>query len=378
MIQHPRERRHPVGTVRLLRAGLENISVHVSGPNEAGFASLAGEIPPAAGLLFPGRGGRALSKLSKEDRPTDLVVLDGTWGQARALFRHSPWMAELPRFSIDPIEPSRYRIRKEPRLECVSTLEAVVYALQALEPELANLGELIPAFDRMIDAAIESRGHNPRLASRPRGAGGRPSMTFAPALLVPRRDLVLVHVDVFSRTVDGRKKREPLVWSALRVGTGEARRWHLGPERLNDASYLHTVMGIDASDLPDRIGRDLFQSEWLAWLNPDDAIAAWSPWQLELVSHGDHLVADIKGAYCSLVQRKAGHLAEVPAKHGLEVPPVSLPGRAGQRLAQLEVVMDLIRRSVSVRFPQSAGSLGDPVEAGTRHRPGIGQPPRTI
>ena len=356
IIQHPREQRHAIGTVRLLRDGLENLSVLVRGPHEDGFSRLSDEIPSGAGLLFPGPSARVLSELAEDERPTDLVVLDGTWGHARTLFRTSPWMAELPRFVIEPSEPSRYRIRKEPKVEFVSTLEAVAYALRALEPELENLDQLIPAFDRMIDKAIASRRETPR-ARKVSSKGGKPSVTFPPALLVDRRNLVLLHVDVLSGKQDGKRVREPVVWSALRVGTGEARRWHLEPEQLEEEGYLRALMGVEDTDVASRLRPDVFHREWLAWLKPEDALAAWSPWHLEIFDHGDRPTADIKGAYCNLVQRKAGHLAEVPAQHGLKLPVSVLPGRGGRRLAELEAVVDLIRRSAAPASTERSSAL---------------------
>ncbi len=352
IIQHPREKRHAIGTVRLLNDGLQNIAVHVAGPWDDGFADLKNQIPPDAGLLFPGPDAKVLAELSEGERPKDLVVLDGTWGHARTLFSESPWMADLQRFVIEPSEPSRYRIRKEPKVEFVSTLEAVVYALNALEPELENLNELVPAFDRMIDKAIASHKDAPRERKKS-PTSSKPSVTFPAALLVPRKNLVLVHVDVVSKKADG-LRREPLVWSALRLGTGEARRWHMSPQELDDEPYLHEVMGIEGDDIDARITQEEFQSQWLDWLEPDDAVAAWSPWHLSLFSQGERLVADVKGAYCNLVQRKASHLQRIPDEAGLKVAPAVLPGRAGERLAQLEAVVDLIRRKSPVP-PSSDG-----------------------
>ncbi len=161
IIQHPRERRHPVGTVRLLKAGLQRVTVHVMSPHDEDFSGLESAIPATAGFLFPGPGARFIDDLEPHERPDELLVLDGTWGQARALFREGPWMAQLPRFVLKPPEPSRYRIRKEPKAEFVSTLEAVLYALRALEPDTVNLDGLMPAFEGMIDAQIAAMNANP-------------------------------------------------------------------------------------------------------------------------------------------------------------------------------------------------------------------------
>lgn len=78
-------------------------------------------------------------RLRDEDAPPidGVVILDGTWSQAKTLWWRNPWLLKLGRIVINPSEPSIYgRMRKEPRKEYVSTLEAVAEVLPALgEPE---------------------------------------------------------------------------------------------------------------------------------------------------------------------------------------------------------------------------------------------------
>jgi DTW domain-containing protein YfiP len=65
-----------------------------------------------------------------------LIVLDGTWSQAKTLWWRNPWLLKLARVSLVPREPSMYgKLRKEPRREWVSTLEAVADVLPALGAE---------------------------------------------------------------------------------------------------------------------------------------------------------------------------------------------------------------------------------------------------
>ena len=63
-----------------------------------------------------------------------LVVLDGNWAQAKALWWRNAWLTKLRRFVIVPDGPSLYgNLRKEARSDAVSTREAVGLALSALE-----------------------------------------------------------------------------------------------------------------------------------------------------------------------------------------------------------------------------------------------------
>ncbi len=164
ILQHPRERFHPIGTARLAWLGLEN--AEILRPRSPVTRSLA--VPhrpaPGAGLLFPRAEARDLADLPVGGRPSELIVLDGTWGQARKLYRANPWLAELPHYALSPEAPTRYRIRRAPRASYVSTIEAIVGALRILEPATPGLEGLLEAFDRMID---EQAAYSHRAPRRP-------------------------------------------------------------------------------------------------------------------------------------------------------------------------------------------------------------------
>jgi DTW domain-containing protein YfiP len=163
IIQHGAERRHPFGTVRLARLGLRNAEVYVSARDHEGKNHCPPRELPGAALLYPSHGATRLDLMPEP--PKTLVVLDGTWSTAGKLRRDSPWLQALPTVALAPTQPGRYRIRRAPRPEVqLSTIEAIVAALQAIEPENSALGGLIEAFDRMIDRQIELKHarHGPR------------------------------------------------------------------------------------------------------------------------------------------------------------------------------------------------------------------------
>jgi DTW domain-containing protein YfiP len=82
-----------------------------------------------------------------------IVVLDGNWAQAKALWWRNPWLTRLRRFVIVPDSPSLYgSLRKEARPDAVSTLEAAGLALSVLED--ASVRErLMAPFREMIAKA---------------------------------------------------------------------------------------------------------------------------------------------------------------------------------------------------------------------------------
>lgn len=153
VLQHPRERSHPFGTVRLLRLALARFDLEVA----ARDAQL--KVGPKPALLYPTPDARALEDLDAISRPDTLVVLDGTWPQARKLYRDNPRLQSLPKVRLDPERPGRYRIRRAPRAHQLSTVEAVAAALDRLDPD-CDAERLVDAFERMIDAQIaESTRH---------------------------------------------------------------------------------------------------------------------------------------------------------------------------------------------------------------------------
>ena len=63
-----------------------------------------------------------------------IVLLDGTWSQAKALWWRNAWMLKCQRVILGPKRPSRYgKLRKEPRGDGLSTIEAAGLLLAGLE-----------------------------------------------------------------------------------------------------------------------------------------------------------------------------------------------------------------------------------------------------
>ena len=113
--------------------------------------------PGEVALLFPGPSARPI----EEARGTlkCLLVLDGTWNEAKKILHYTPFLQALPRVAFAPAEPSTYRIRKEPRPECVSTIEAIAHSLRALGEDEEVSRNLKAAFDLMVERQL-AFGHS--------------------------------------------------------------------------------------------------------------------------------------------------------------------------------------------------------------------------
>jgi hypothetical protein len=98
-----------------------------------------------------------------------IVLLDGTWSQAKALWWRNAWMLKCQRVILGPSRPSRYgKLRREPRRDGLSTLEAAAMMLAGLEkrPDIAET--LHASFARMLTKYREVQIAEPALAPKPR------------------------------------------------------------------------------------------------------------------------------------------------------------------------------------------------------------------
>lgn len=219
VLQHPRERAHPIGTARFVELGLSRSQVHVANTLEQDLR-VEPIAAPGAALLYPHRDAKDLSELPESERPEQLVVLDGTWPHARALYRANPWLETLPHVRLSPKEPSRYRIRREPEHAYVSTLESVLLALVALEPGL-DISGLLDAFDRMQDAQIARKDAAGRAGRRMRRKAPRPFDRIPRWLGEDYEKIVAVYVETCPLS-----RRDPnasiVQLAALRLASGAA------------------------------------------------------------------------------------------------------------------------------------------------------------
>jgi hypothetical protein len=88
-----------------------------------------------------------------------LILLDGTWAQAKTLWWRNPWLLKTQRIYIVPKSRSLYgNIRREPRRECVSTVEAAAETLQFLGMDEKIELQLKTEFKLQLDRFLKKSG----------------------------------------------------------------------------------------------------------------------------------------------------------------------------------------------------------------------------
>jgi len=174
ILQHPQEQDKTLGTARLLAHNLTDATLRVglSWPSLAKalgrpadpqrwavlYLGSAKAEPNREVVALDGKGNPCADQGARLARIGGVVLLDGTWSQAKALWWRNPWLLKCQRVILGPRQPSRYgRVRSEPRPDSLSTLEAAALLLSHLEgrPEIER--ELTTTFGRMLDRFRQAR-----------------------------------------------------------------------------------------------------------------------------------------------------------------------------------------------------------------------------
>lgn len=331
IVQHMRERFHPFNTARMVHRALQNSRLLVDHTSQLAERT---SLKPGSGLLYPGPKAILLDDLPADQRPSQLVVLDGTWHHTKTLVREIPALHDLPRYQLAPVSPSRYRIRREPQDAFLSTVEATVAALRVLEPELVGLDHLLQAFDHMIDRQL---AHPKSPYARQRlGRLTRNIRNIPLALLGDLANIVVA----YGEWPVGNQEREiharnPAYWVAERLVTGERFACTIRNDRpLSEAILRH--LELTSGDFDTALTLEDARTSWAAFHRAGDTMAIFNESTARLLR-----LFSSQPSTCLVLksidfhpQRRYGTLDEIVAAEGLQVDPFPLRGRAGRRLSQ--------------------------------------------
>lgn len=338
VLQHPRERMHPFGSARMLVQALERAELHVARRGDGKAVLHPLNVRPGAALVYPAPGARSLESLKAVERPEQLVVLDGTWSQAHRLYKDNPWLWELPHYRIEPVRGSRYLVRKEPKPHCLSTLEASVDALTALEGELPGLQELIGVFERMNAQQVALRRVARDTAPRRKRVRLKPPRAVPPVFYEAPERVVMVYgesAELTTRTEPWR--RELLQCVAVRLGSGALFQTFVQPGRGSVSDEHLARLELTREALQGAVEPEHFAREFMDFVGPDAVLVAWNPSTFRLLVPAwkrGHDCVQLKAVYCNWRGGGCGMLEDVMAQEGIDEVALALAGRARRRLGQ--------------------------------------------
>ena len=175
ILQHPQEPDKELGSASVIVGTLDNavLKTGLSWPNLK--AALGKPTDPSKwAVLYWGSGlknedmdfdlttrqvwvtdkkGRILENQDQVSREIGgIIVLDGTWSQAKSLWWRNPWLLKLKRLVLIPKQKSLYgELRREPRRECLSSIESVALVLASFGEDKETTESLVNNFKALLN-----------------------------------------------------------------------------------------------------------------------------------------------------------------------------------------------------------------------------------
>src|ERR1700760_4924586 len=189
ILQHPQEQDRALGTARLLALHFKNavLKIGLSWPSLSKALGRPVHDPSRWAVLYLGSAkvadldtDRKVVAINRKGEVEDnqrailkdiegIVLLDGTWSQAKALWWRNAWMLKCQRVILGPAKPSAYgKLRREPRRDGLSTIEAAAMLLANLEKRPDIEATLNGSFERMLAKYRGAQAVMPELAPKPR------------------------------------------------------------------------------------------------------------------------------------------------------------------------------------------------------------------
>lgn len=150
ILQHPSEEKIAKNTAKLLNLSLTDCKT-IKGENNTDFAMLNSLPLDSTVLLYPNEHATYLDDTNPKpalSNITHLVVIDGTWKKAYKILQLTPLLTKFKTVSFKQLPQNRYAIRKAPRADSLSTLEAVAHSLLLIEQ--LNPAPLYNLLDELI------------------------------------------------------------------------------------------------------------------------------------------------------------------------------------------------------------------------------------
>ena len=148
MLQHPNEVKRCLRTTKIIELSFPTENYHlyrckrISERKFPTLFSMSEDNSRESVLVFPSNKAEPLHSLPNDldSKPYNIVMLDGTWSQAKVLYNSNPVIRSLRCIQLENSERSRYVIRTQPTETCLSTVEAVGLVLSHVErkPEIMD------------------------------------------------------------------------------------------------------------------------------------------------------------------------------------------------------------------------------------------------
>ncbi len=341
-IQHPREAKVPISTCRMAHLSLPNSELHIglSAVGNSALETLCTQSGVA--VLFPSESATDVDVLSKP--PETLVVVDGTWSNAKKVVEKCPLLSQLPRLKFYPEQPGNYRIRKEPEAHCLATIEATAFVLERLEKKPGQFAPILSAFDAMVEKQLDFIRESPA-STRHKNRKKRNTVRIDPTSPLRGRELVVVFGEANawplcepSRPLPDEPELVQLV--AQRLSTGERFERLLKPLRpLGPRVPQH--LDLSAAEIENASSRAEVMSAWKNFIRPGDLQLGWGSYCRDLLEQEGASPLEflnLRSVLARVIDAAPGSVEALAGSLGTILPEGR--GRALRRLEALASVTD--------------------------------------
>ena len=149
ILQHPAEEKRCLRTAHMLALGLAPDKCLVFKGKRFPLPKHTRELTEILSdiaktiLIYPSKNSVPIEEINSEDGPFNLILIDGTWPQAKAIYASTPMLHHLKQVKITASGVSSYIIRTQPTDGCLSTLETAAESLSILENDNSYRDKLV-------------------------------------------------------------------------------------------------------------------------------------------------------------------------------------------------------------------------------------------
>lgn len=162
ILQHPNELKRCLRTTKILELSIPTTNYHLFNGkrfNTKKFPKLYELINERKTiLLYPSPSAEPLDTIEVPEETGsgfNIIILDGTWSQARVLYNTNSFLHSLRCFKLNSTRPSQYVIRTQPTEICLSTVEAAAMILTHMESNLTIYDRLTRPLKTICDYQLD-------------------------------------------------------------------------------------------------------------------------------------------------------------------------------------------------------------------------------
>ncbi|XOB61123.1 tRNA-uridine aminocarboxypropyltransferase [Campylobacterota bacterium DY0563] len=147
ILMHPKEyRKTKNGTGHFTNLSLKNSQIYIGidFSNHEKINEIIDNPDINSYVLYPGEKSIELNsqELPKDSKENVIFIIDSTWPCSKKMIRLSKNIASLPKVSFKYTQESNFKIKTQPNLYCLSTIESVFCVLKLLNNQkIENINE---------------------------------------------------------------------------------------------------------------------------------------------------------------------------------------------------------------------------------------------